>query len=267
MDVHDARLRLSVVLASVLLAQSALGLLFRAQYRDPAWITTTWLGNDWVTLAVVVPLLAVAARLARRGSVRALLVWWGVLAYAVYNYAYYMFGAALNVFFPLYVAGILTAAVSLMLGLTAVAPSEIARRFDAGIALRIAAAYFAAVGLSLAGIWMAMWAAYAFAGRPTPVDTEVFKLVAALDTVLLVPGMAAGGLLLWRGHPCGYVMLPIVGVQGSLYLLVLSVNSILAVVNGFATAPGEIPVWGVLTATTVTVTLLLLTRAHGALEV
>ena len=259
--------KLTIVLAFVMLAQSTLGLLFRAQYRDAAWIAATWRGNDWVTLVVVLPLLAVAATFARRGSLRALLVWLGVLAYAIYNYAYYAFGAALNIFFPLYLAALITAAVSLTLGLAAIGPTTVARRFNTGIALRIAAGYLVAVGISLAGIWMLMWAAYVFAGRATPVDTEAFKLVAALDSVLMVPAMAIGGLLLWREQPWGYVVSPIVGIQGSLYLLVLSVNSIAVVANGVVPAPGEIPIWGVLAATTTAVTLFMLTRARGNVEV
>jgi hypothetical protein len=77
-----------------MLAQSALGLLFESRYRDAEWIKATWFGNDWVTLVVGMPLLAVALALARRGSIRALLLWVGVLGYAAYNYAYYLLGAA-----------------------------------------------------------------------------------------------------------------------------------------------------------------------------
>lgn len=258
---------LTIVLAFLMLAQSALGLLFHAHYRDAAWITATWLGNDWVTLAVVVPVLAVAATFAARGSLRALLVWLGVLAYAIYNYAYYAFGAALNAFFPLYLAALLLAALSLTLALAAIAPSMVASRFDTGVALRIAAGYFVGVGISLAGIWMAMWAAYVFAGYPTPADTEAFKLVAALDTVLMVPPMVIGGLLLWRERPWGFVVTPIVGIQGSLYLLVLSINSLIAVGRGFVPAPGEFPIWSALATTTITATLLILTRARDNVEV
>jgi hypothetical protein len=35
------------------------------------------------------------------------LLWLGAVGYAFYNYAFYLFGAALNAFFPLYVAPLL----------------------------------------------------------------------------------------------------------------------------------------------------------------
>ena len=41
--------------------------------------------------------------MARSGSLRGELLWLGATGYVVYNYAFYLFGAALNPFFPLYV--------------------------------------------------------------------------------------------------------------------------------------------------------------------
>jgi hypothetical protein len=252
-----AAFRLTVVVAALMLLQSSLGLLYRGQYRDVEWIAATWLGNDWVTLVVALPLLAAGAALARRHSARGLLLWLGALGYALYNYAYYLFGAALNVFFPLYLASVITAALALILALSHIAPLGIARRFNDGTPVRLVGGYFVFVGISLAGIWLAMWTAYVFVGRPTPVDTEAFKLVAALDTVLMVPALAIGGILLWRRSAWGYIVSPIAGVQGSLYLLVLSINSLMA-------ASSEFPLWCSLALMTSAATALLLVHAEPA---
>jgi hypothetical protein len=257
---------LTAVVAVLMLAQSALGLLFRGQYRDVEWIAATWLGNDWVTLVVAVPLLAAGLVLTRHGSVRGLLLWLGTLGYAIYNSAYYLFGAALNPFFPLYVVTVILAALALILALSGIAPSGIARRFKAGTPARLVGGYFVSVGLSLAAVWFGMWSAYVFAGRPTPVEPEAFKLVAALDTVLMVPALAIGGILLWRRNAWGYIVSAIAGVQGSLYLLVLTINSIIAVARGLAEGAGEMPMWGALAAMTAAATLLLVGNADGRME-
>ena len=106
-----------------------------------------------------------------------------------------------------------------------------------------------------------------FAGRPTPVEPEVFKLVAALDLSLMVRMLTGGGVLLWRRGAWGYVVAPIASIQGALYLLVLSVNSIVAIRRGFASAPGELPTWGTLAVFTSTIALVLLSnvrRGRGA---
>jgi hypothetical protein len=258
--------KLSAVVAIAMLTQSVLGLLFRGQYRDLEWIAATWLGNDWVTLVVALPLLSAGIVLTRRGSVRGLLLWLGTLAYAIYNSAYYLLGAALNPFFPLYAVTVIVAGVALILALSGIAPAGIARRFRARTPARLVGGYFVFVGLSLAGVWLGMWSAYVFAGRPTPIEPEAFKLVAALDTVLLVPTLAIGGILLWRRNAWGYIVSAIAGVQGSLYLLVLTLNSGIAVARGLSVAPGEMPLWGGLAAMTTAATLLFLANVAGRME-
>ena len=54
-------------------------------YRDNAFATSAWRGTDLATLAVAVPILIVALILALRGSLRAQLVWLGMLDYTLYD--------------------------------------------------------------------------------------------------------------------------------------------------------------------------------------
>jgi hypothetical protein len=49
----------------------------------------------------------------------------------------------------------------------------------------------------------------------------------------------------------------IASIQGALYLLVLSVNSVAAINRGVTNAPGELPIWGTLTIITGSVALVL----------
>jgi hypothetical protein len=259
--------KLTTAVGGLMLVQSALGLLLREPYRDVEWIEATWFGNDWATLAIALPLLAAGLTWSLRGSVRALLLWLGTLAYAVYNYAYYLFGAALNAFFPLYVAALLGAALALILALFSISPPDIAGRFERNMPSRLIGGYFICVGVTLAGIWLGMWAAHVFAGRPTPVAPEAFKLVAALDTVLMVPTLVGGGVLLWRRNVWGCVIAAIAGVQSSLYLLVLSINSIVFVARDLADWPGEIPIWTSLAAATSVATVVLFAHAERHQEV
>src|SRR5689334_20342185 len=94
--------RASFVLASAIAVLAAVasagGLLIHRLYRDNTWVTAAWHGNDLVTLAAAVPLLIGGLVFARRGSQRAVLVWLGMLAYILYGYAFYLFGAAFNRF-------------------------------------------------------------------------------------------------------------------------------------------------------------------------
>ncbi len=254
---------LSATLTVLMIVQSLLGLLFQRHYRDEEWITAAWFGNDWVTLVVGIPLLAAGHVFAARGSVRGLLLWLGMIGYTVYNYAYYLFGATLNVFFPLYVVSLVLSAVTLILALSRVDIGHVAASFRSRTPVRIIGGYLVFVGIGLASVWIAMWASYVFAGRPTPVAPEAFKLVAALDISIMATVLGLGGILLWQRQAWGYVVAAIAGIQGSLYLLVLSVNSVIAIHRGLAETPGELPMWGSLTILTSAATLLLLVNARA----
>lgn len=243
--------------------QSAAGLLLNP-YRDIDWIALGWLGNDGVTLLLVCPLMAAALSGARRGAPRWQLVRLGLLGYALYNYAFYMLGASLNAMFPLYIALFVAALVALTLEFSAGRVAAIAASYAPGTPVRLLGGYLAAVAVCLCAVWLAMWALHVFASRPAPGSAEVFRLVAALDLGFMVPALSIGGVLLWRRRPLGYVLGGVAAIQAALYLLVLCVNSALAVHRGLAAWPGELPIWAPLCAATGACALVLLRHVSTA---
>ena len=199
-----------------------------------------------------------------QGSERGLLLVLGLAGYAVYNYAFYLFGAALNIFFPVYVVIFLLDISTLGLLLSHLDVTAVAAAFRHETPVRLIGGYLVFVAVGLAIVWLGMWGAYAFAGRPTPIDPEAFKVVAALDLSFMVPTLTVGGVLLWKRRAWGYLIATIAAIQGALYLLVLSVNSAIAISRGLATAPGELPIWGPLTIFTALAAILLLRNGSGA---
>ena len=65
----------------------------------------------------------------------------------------------------------------------------------------------------------------------------------------------------------GFVLATVAGVQGSLYLIVLAVNSVILIRRDLADPPGELPIWGPLGLTTAAVTAVLLTSAGATRSV
>lgn len=239
----------SLVLLVGMSLQAACGLLLNP-YRDIAWIALGWLGNDAVTLLLVCPLLATAITGTRPSQPRWQLVRLGLLGYAIYNYAFYMLGAALNAMFPLYIALFVVAFVALISEFTSGQIARLADAFSPSTPVRLLGGYLAGVALSLSAVWLVMWGLHVFAGRPAPGSPEVFRLVAALDLGFMVPALATGGVLLWRRQPLGYSLGTLAAIQAALYLFVLSVNSALAIHQGLARWPGELPMWAPLCAAT-----------------
>jgi hypothetical protein len=82
-----------IILAAI---ASAGGLFLDGLYRDNLFVTSAWKGNDLITLFLVVPLLISALIKIKRGSQREILLWMGLLDYMLYNFAFYLFGAAFN---------------------------------------------------------------------------------------------------------------------------------------------------------------------------
>jgi len=95
---------LSAIVAIASVVASVAGLSIKDLYQDDtSWATAALRGGDLITLVVAVPILVLAAVLASRGSSRARLVWIGALAYTVYNFAFYVFGASFNDLFLVHV--------------------------------------------------------------------------------------------------------------------------------------------------------------------
>ena len=110
----------------------------------------------------------------------------GLVGYAVYNYAFYMFGAALNAFFLVYVAAFVVASGTLVATVGSVRIGSMRTAFSTRTAVRLLAGYMLAVACGLSIVWVGTWARYIFAGQALPATPEVFRLVAALDLSFMV---------------------------------------------------------------------------------
>ena len=240
---------LSGVIVVLMVVASAAGLLVDGLYRDGPWAREALRGGDLTTLVLVAPVLLWSLILSARGSLRAGTVWIGTLAYGVYNYAYYAFGAAFNDVFLLHIA-----LLALSIWATALAAASFdvratAAAFRLGRVARWVGVYLAIVGAILGGLWVALALRFAFTEElmaDTPADGV--HLVFAIDLALLVPALVVAGVLLWKRTAIGMVFGAIMTVLGTLY----QVNLLLAgVLQANADVPGvkAFPPEGVFLAT------------------
>jgi len=244
--------------AALMAVQSAGGLFFPGMYRDEAWILAAWFGNDLVTLLVAVPLLLAGLTLARRGSMRGELVWYAVLGYGVYNYAFYAFGAKMNAFFPLYVVLFAGSALALILALGQMDPGRVAQHFAHTTPVRTISGYMLLTGGGLGTAWLAQWAAFAFRGIEPGIGEEAFTLIAAMDLSFVVPWFALGGFLLWKRRPWGFVLAAILILKGATYTLVLTTSAVVGARRGIEGAAAQVPIWAVWTLAGVAALVVLL---------
>jgi hypothetical protein len=215
----------SAIVATAAVVASVGGLAIKGLYRDgTSWATAALRGGDLVTLVVAVPILVVALMLASRGSSRARLVWIGALAYMVYNFAFYVFGAAFNDLFLVHVVAFSSSIFALIATMASEDASAVARRYGAPARVRAVAGMLVVVGVVFAALWSGFSISYAVTGRLSlgAATLEGMHTVFAIDLSLMVPAMVLAGVLLWRRNPWGLVTGTAMSVFGAIYQLNLA---------------------------------------------
>jgi hypothetical protein len=215
---------LSIAVVILMTIASAGGLFIDGLYRDNLWTSSQLRGSDLVRLVAAVPLLAGALVFMRHGSRRALLVWLGLLWMTVYDYAFFVFGAAFNEFFLIYVALFTLSMLALLFALPKVDAQEIKREFEASAPVKWISAYMLFIAVFLGGMWIAQSLSFVASGVvPQSIQDSGHPtgVVYALDLSLLVPGMVLGAIWLWQRRPWGYVLGVMMMVKGTVYPLAL----------------------------------------------
>jgi hypothetical protein len=206
--------------------QSGSGMLLFGLYRDQQFALDAWRVNDPFTFFVAVPLVFASRALAIRGSLRGLLVLLGVMQYALYNYAYYLFGAALNAHFLLYVALFVVSGLTLIAGLSALDVSAIRKSFSLQTPVRPVAAYMGFWASALGVAWIGQSLLFTFTGQLPELGEGPFRLIAALDLSLVVTPVAIGARWLWARRVWGFIIAVVLNTKGTIYAVLLSIASL-----------------------------------------
>jgi hypothetical protein len=193
----------SIVVALGILAATAYALLGAEPYRSlPEATVLAARGQDVVSL-LVAALLVLLARPSLLTPTR-LLAWLGLLAYVVYSYAIYLIGVPMNRVFLVYVVIESVAGAALLGGLWRI--TTMRWPVVASNRLRRGTGWMLVVVASLfAGLWLSTLLPYALGGStpdPEGVGGTPYP-VFILDLVVVLPSVAAVGLLLLRGHRLG----------------------------------------------------------------
>jgi hypothetical protein len=197
------------------------------------------IGQDVVTLFLVIPLLIGTLLLARRGGVRARLFLGGVLAYLFVQYLFYLVMGMYNPLFLVYtaLAGLSFFALALVL-LGVNLPSLQSTVADHGM-VRFAGGFlvFNAVAISL--MWLEIVFPPLLDGSLYPVALQHYTtmIVQGLDLGLLLPLSAVIGVLLMRRSPMGCLLGPVYLVFLSLQMAALLGKLVAMGLTGVSVVP------------------------------
>ncbi len=205
----DRSLWLTYPIATLMALAAGVGLFSGGLYRDNPSLLAQAIGQDLVTLLVALPVLVISAYLASRGSLRARLVWLGLLVYVVYTYASYAFGIHWNMLFLVYIALLGCSTYALIGSLVTVDRSAIKAGFRVGTPTRAVSIFL----LVIAGVFYLMWLSEAVPASLTGVvpqsvqeDGTPTNVIHVLDMGLLLPALVIGAVSLLRRQPLGYTL-------------------------------------------------------------
>ncbi|MDX1617082.1 MAG: hypothetical protein R3300_22445 [Candidatus Promineifilaceae bacterium] len=192
---------LSALAAPLTLIAATIGLLapdFYAPYLATLELNIGAYAQDTIAIVVVL-IMAPAILAARRGSLRALLIWSGCLGYLIYGYLLYTFDGLYTPLYPLYLAVLGLTIYALISLLAQLDGRAIARTVGPGLPVRAIAAVLA-VPLILLPRWLAFVAEGIAAGQAVTLNE-----VLVIDLAFLIPACVLTAVLVWRRRPWGII--------------------------------------------------------------
>jgi hypothetical protein len=232
-------------------------------YYDTVSTAAQMQGNDLITLVVGLPLLALSAWLAFRGSLRGRLLLAGTLGFFLYTYGSMSVLTAYNALFLVYVTLLTLSLYAFILSLLAIDVEDLPRHFSPRLPrLGIALVLFA-VGGFLALAWFARVVPELLNPQtPAALENSTTRVIQAMDLALIVPLAILGGILLLRRSPWGYLLASLAVLKGLTMALAVSTMAINMALAGVPDSLAIMIPFLVLTALTLVTAVVLLRHIH-----
>ena len=172
-------------------------------------------GQDFANLFLIVPALLFSARRANAGSIRALLVWQGLLLYLVYSYVLYAFYIHFGPLFLVYVSALGLSFYALAGSILTVDIAALASVLGRTRSATLMSALLMTVGVLFTFLWFAEIVSALARGAVPPSVIEVgfpVNPIHVLDLALLLPAVLLTPVLLRRRNPYGFVFAAPLGI-------------------------------------------------------
>jgi hypothetical protein len=198
-------------------------------------------GTDLITLFIGLPLLALSAWLARRGSLRGGFLLTGVLAYFLYYGASLGLGIAYNRLLLVYIALFSASFYAFILAFTAFDLGSLAERIPPHFPRRGAAIFMLVVGLGLALIWLSDAVGAAIANRP-PAGLGPYTTIVTytLDIGIIAVACIVAAVQLLRRAALGYLLSGVLNIMLVLVAAMVVGQTVMQLNAGVPLTPGEI---------------------------
>lgn len=232
MKVEKANL-FTIIAGSIALIVSILGTFFNNIYNDNELVKALWQGNDIVTWLIVIPLMFWSMKKVSKGinSRRNFLIWLGCLWYLIYNYVFYVYGAAFSVFFIPYIAIIVSAMLAMLFALTSINVVNFLEKVKIKASVRSIRRFLYIFAILLGGAWIAIALTYLFTGEVPAAIVQTGHptgVVFATDLIFLVAPLLVLASYLKYKKPWAFILTPVILIKCCLYPIVFVVAGIIS---------------------------------------
>jgi len=199
------------------------------------------IAQDIVTLLIGIPLLVISMILFKKGSLQGKLLLSGTLAYFLYTYASFAFGAAYNILFLVYVSLFSLSLFAFIFALMEIDIPTLPKHFSSGLPRRTISIFLFVVGSFLLLAWLGRIVPALLANQP-PLGLESYTtlIIQALDLGLVMPIAFLSGILLWKKTSWGYLLSSIVLIKGVTLALAVSAMAVNMIRAGVQVSIGEL---------------------------
>jgi hypothetical protein len=214
--------------------------------------------NDLITLVLGLPLLAISAWLAFRGSLRGRLLLTGTLGFILYTYLSMSMLAAYNALFLVYVALFTLALYGFILAMLSFDLADLPRHFSASLPYGWITVVMFFAGIFLAVAWLGRILMPLFQNQTPALENTTTLVIQAMDLALIVPLAFIAGILLLRRSAWGYLLSSIFVLKGITMSLAVSAMAINMTLKGVPESLGLMVPFMMLTAADLVVAVMLL---------
>ncbi len=183
-------------------------------YYDTVSSAAQMQGNDFVTLMVGLPLLAISALFSFRGSLRGHLLLTGTLGFFLYTYMSMATLASYNVLFLVYVAIFALSLYAFILCMMSFDLNTLPQAFSERLPRKWIVGLMFIVGGFLLLAWLGRIVPPLFQNQTPVLDNTTTLVIQFMDLGLIVPLAFLSGFLLLRRSAWGYLLSSIMLTKG-----------------------------------------------------
>ncbi|MEJ2054219.1 MAG: hypothetical protein P8X42_09890 [Calditrichaceae bacterium] len=200
---------LTIILAILLAIAAYCGAFIPETYqRDTASIAVQGIGQDFVNLFLVVPLLIIVLPFIKRDQNKALLFHAGTLFYILYSFIIYTMGVYFNFLFLLYCFILGLSIYAFMITVYVLVNNDVSGWFPGKIPIRITGVFLIFIAVMFYLLWLKE-VIPAVLSNSVPRSVSDYKLlvnpVHVLDISFVLPGLIISAVLLFKRNKFGFI--------------------------------------------------------------